>query len=65
MNVTDYLRHRDFLKRRREREWRENLPIAQAKDTSVEQDVRDEIDSVFIVRQEEYQKLVNDEYELI
>ena len=65
LNVTDYLRHRDFLKRRREREWRENLPIAQAKDTSVEQDVRDEIDSVFIVRQEEYQKLVNDEYELI
>ena len=51
MNVTDYLRHRDFLKRRREREWKENLPIAQAKDTSVEQDVRDEIDSVFIVRQ--------------
>ena len=65
LNVTDYLRHRDFLKRRREREWKENLPIAQAKDTSVEQDVRDEIDSVFIVRQEKYQKLVNDEYELI
>ena len=60
LKVTDYLRHRDFLKRRREREWRENLPIAPAMDTAVEQDVRDEIDSVFIVRQEEYQKLVND-----
>jgi len=55
LNVTDYLRHRDFLKRRLEREWRESLAIAQAKDTAVEQDVRDEIDSVFIILQEEYQ----------
>jgi len=44
--------------RRHERDWRETLPIAQANDTSVEQDVKYELSQC-------WKRLVSDEYELI
>jgi len=58
LNVTDKIRHRDFLTRRNKRDWRETLPIAQANDTSVELYVKYELTQC-------WKRLVSDEYKLI
>ena len=52
VDVTDFVRHRDVLKRRRENEWRIRSPTTTSRDSVVKQVVGLEVNCAFIIHRE-------------